>query len=52
VTTGQDRIVGRLEHSPPQFFHVNLAVSRDRETVIYKGYAHVDADLMMIENFR
>ena len=52
VATGQDRILGRLEHFPPHLFHVNIAVSPDRQTVIYKGYAHVDADLMMIENFR
>ena len=27
-------------------------MSPDRQTVIYKGYAYVDADLMMTENFR
>jgi len=32
--------------------HVNLEVSPDSRTVIYKVYAQVDADLMMIEHFR
>jgi Tol biopolymer transport system component len=52
MVTGQDRILGRLEHFPPHLFHVNLAVSPDGKTVIYKGYEQVDADLMMIEHFR
>ncbi len=52
MVTGQDRILGRLEHFPPHIFHVNLAVSPDGKTVIYEGFEQADADLMMIENFR
>jgi dipeptidyl aminopeptidase/acylaminoacyl peptidase len=51
MVTGQDRILGRLEHFP-RLPHISLAVSPDGTTVLYKGVVQVDADLMMIENFR
>jgi hypothetical protein len=50
MATGQDRILGRLEHFPPMSA-TSLAVSPDGKTVVYEGVVHVDSDLMMIENF-
>ena len=52
TVTGQDRILGRLDHFPPRMPHVSLAVSPDGKTVLYGGVVQADADLMMIENFR
>jgi len=51
MVTGEKRVLGRLEHFPPHLFHVNLSVSPDGKTAIYKGYVHVESDLMMVENF-
>jgi hypothetical protein len=50
--TGQDRILGRLDHFPADSWHVNLAVSPDGRTVLYRGLVRKGGDLMMIENFR
>ena len=49
--TGQDRILGRLDHFPPDSWHVSLAVSPDGRTVLYRGLVRKGGDLMMIENF-
>ncbi len=50
--TGQDRILGRLHHFPPESWHVGLEVSPDGRTVLYGGQVPKGGDLMMIENFR
>ena len=41
-----------VEHFPPGAMHVNLAVSPDGNTILYKGVVRAGADLMLIENFR
>jgi Tol biopolymer transport system component/DNA-binding winged helix-turn-helix (wHTH) protein len=51
MVTGQDRILGRLEHFP-NIPHISLAVSPDGKAVLYTGAVQADGDLMMIEHFR
>lgn len=51
MTSGRDRLVGRLEHFPPDTSHVNLAVSRDG-TILFRTLMRRGGDLMLIENFR
>lgn len=50
--SGRDRFRGRLEKFEPDMPHVNLAVSPDGKTVLYRGVTRKGGDLMMIENFR
>jgi eukaryotic-like serine/threonine-protein kinase len=52
VATGRDRLLGNLEHFPPDVSHVNLAVSPDGETVLFLGLVRKGGDLMLIEDFR
>jgi len=52
MVSGQDRILGRLDHFPPESWHVSLAVSPDGRTVLYRGLVLKGGDLMMIEDFR
>jgi hypothetical protein len=52
IVSGQDRILGRLDHFPLDNWHVNLAVSPDGKTVLYRGLLRKGGDLLMIENFR
>jgi Tol biopolymer transport system component len=52
LVSGKDRILGRLEHFPLNSWHVNLAVSPDGKTILYKGVVRLGGDLLMIENFR
>jgi Tol biopolymer transport system component/DNA-binding winged helix-turn-helix (wHTH) protein len=52
MVSGQDRILGRLDHFPPESWHVSLAVSPDGRTVLYRGLLLKGGDLMMIEDFR
>jgi hypothetical protein len=52
VLTGRDRLLGNLEHFPPDASHVNLAVSPDGETVLFRGLVRKGGDLMLIEDFR
>jgi Tol biopolymer transport system component/DNA-binding winged helix-turn-helix (wHTH) protein len=51
MVTGQDRILGRLEHFS-HMPHISLAVSPDGKTVLYTAAGQAERDLMMIENFR
>jgi Tol biopolymer transport system component len=52
VVTGRDRLLGNLEHFPPDASHVNLAVSPDGETVLFRRLVQKGGDLMLIEDFR
>jgi Tol biopolymer transport system component len=52
VVTGRNRLVGNLEHFPPDASHVNLAVSPDGTTVLFRGLVRKGGDLMLVENFR
>ena len=52
VTSGRDLLLGRLEKFPPNTPHVNLAVSPDGKTILFRGVMRKGGDLMMIENFR
>jgi Tol biopolymer transport system component/DNA-binding winged helix-turn-helix (wHTH) protein len=52
LLNGRDRLLGTLEHSPPDQLGTYLAVSPDRETILFQGLLRHGADLMMIENFR
>ena len=52
MLSGEDRILGRLEHFPPNSWNVNLAVSPDGKTILYRGMVRLGGDLLMIENFR
>jgi len=52
TVSGQDRVLGRLEKFKPGAIHVNLAVSPDGKTILFKGTTRNEADLVMIENFR
>jgi len=52
VVSGRDKLLGRLEHFPPDASHVNLAVAPDGKTVLFRGLLRRGGDLMMIENFR
>jgi dipeptidyl aminopeptidase/acylaminoacyl peptidase len=50
--SGRDRLLGRLEKFEPDMPHVNLAVSPDGKTILYRGVTRKGGDLMMIEDFR
>ena len=52
--SGKDRLLGRLENFPPGAMHVNLAVSPDGNTILFRGLVgrSRSGDLMLIENFR
>ena len=52
LVSRDDRTVGRLDHFPPDTSHVNLAVSSDGKTVLYRGLVRKGGDLMLIDNFR
>jgi Tol biopolymer transport system component/DNA-binding winged helix-turn-helix (wHTH) protein len=52
LLNGRDRLLGTLEHSPPDQLGVHLAVSPDRKTILFAGLLRHGADLMLIENFR
>jgi Tol biopolymer transport system component len=52
TVSGTDRVLGRVEKFEPGAFHVNLAVSPDGKTILFKGTTRKEADLVMIENFR
>lgn len=52
MVSGQDRVLGRLEKFEPGAIHVNLAVSPDGKTILFRGTTRKEADLVMIENFR
>jgi len=52
LVTGRERLLGNLEHFPPDVSHVNLAVSPDGETVLFRGFVQKGGDLMLIEDFR
>jgi dipeptidyl aminopeptidase/acylaminoacyl peptidase len=50
--SGEDRLLGQLEDFPPGAMHVNLAVSPDSTTVLFRGVVGRSGDVMLIENFR
>jgi len=50
LETGRDRLLGTLEGLQDR--PLGLAVSPDGKTIVYPRETHVDADLMLIENFR
>ena len=50
--SGNDRLLGRLENFPPGGTHVNLAVSPDGTTVLFRGFVGRGGDVMLIEDFR
>ena len=52
LLNGRDRLLGTLEHSPPDQLGIHLAVSPDRKTILFAGLLRHGADLMLIENFR
>ena len=52
TTSGRDLLLGRLEKFQPDTPHVNLAVSPDGKTILFRGMMRKGGDLMMIENFR
>ena len=52
VMTGGDRVLGNLQHFPPDVSHVNLAVSPDGQVVLFRGMVRKGGDLMLVENFR
>jgi len=51
-STGQDRLLGRLEGYTPKYSPHGLAVSPDGQTILYNRLVNDSADLMLIENFR
>jgi eukaryotic-like serine/threonine-protein kinase len=52
LLSGRDRLLGTLEHSPPNQLGTHLAVSPDGKTILFSGLMRHGADLMLIENFR
>jgi hypothetical protein len=50
--SGRDRLLGTLEHFPPDLLGINLAVSPDRKTILFKALVRRGADLMLVDNFR
>ena len=50
--SGKDRLLGQLEAVPPGGMHVNLAVSPDGETILFRGVLGRSGDVTVIENFR
>jgi hypothetical protein len=52
--SGKDRLLGRLVNFPSGTMHVNLAVSPDSNTILFRGLVgrSRNGDLMLIENFR
>ena len=50
--SGKDHVLGKLEHFPPGAMHVNLAVTPDGKSIVFKGIIRAGGDLMLIENFR
>jgi len=50
--SGKDRVLGTLEHFPQGELHVNLAVTPDLKSIVFKGIVRAGGDLMLIENFR
>jgi dipeptidyl aminopeptidase/acylaminoacyl peptidase len=50
--TAKDRLLGRLEDFPPGALHVNLAVSPDGTTILFRGQGGRSGDVMLIEDFR
>jgi len=51
-STGQDRLLGRLERFAPGYYPMGLPVSPDGTTILYNKVVNDGADLMLIENFR
>ena len=52
LVTGHDRVLGRVEKFEPGASHVNLALSPDEKTIVFKGTTRKEGDLWLIENFR
>jgi Tol biopolymer transport system component len=52
MVTGRDRLLGTLEHFPPDTLGVSLAVSPDGKTILFRELLRRGADLMLVENFR
>ena len=52
IVSGTDRLLGTLEHFPPDASHVNLAVSSDGKAVLFRGLLRQGGDLMLIEKVR
>ena len=52
LVSGRDRLLGTLEHFPPDPLGHPLAVSPDRKTILFAGLVRRGADLMLIEHFR
>jgi hypothetical protein len=52
MITGRDRTLGRVEKFEPGAIHVNLALSPDETTIVFKGTTRKERDLWLIENFR
>ncbi len=50
LETGRDRRIGTLEH--PRARPNGLSVSRDGKTIVYSKMTNLNADLMLLENFR
>jgi Tol biopolymer transport system component len=50
LETGRDRLLGTLEGLMDR--PLGLAVSPDGKTIVYPRTMHIDADLMLIENYR
>jgi Tol biopolymer transport system component len=51
-STGQDRLIGRLERYSSYYYPMGLPVSPDGTTILYNKVVNDGADLMLIENFR
>jgi Tol biopolymer transport system component/DNA-binding winged helix-turn-helix (wHTH) protein len=52
LVSGRDRLLGTLEHFPPDPLGHPLAVSPDRKTILFAGLVRRGGDLMLIEHFR
>ncbi len=52
LVSGRDRLLGTLQHFPPDPLGHPLAVSPDRKTILFAGLVRRGADLMLIEHFR
>ena len=50
LETGRDRLLGTLDGLVDR--PLGLAVSPDGKTIVYPRQVHLNADLMLIENFR
>src|SRR6185295_6926454 len=52
MASGRDRLLGRLEHFPPDTLGTGIAASPDGKTILFRRLVRGGADLMLVENFR